>query len=93
LVFTNTNFDSSSAVMDIFSFCGASYYFGRFFGDTTSLSIYFELFSLEISNFEIITSMIPRRPPKSDGVPSSSSSLPGSSSRSFYMGGFFSSRC
>ena len=78
----------SFAVTDLFSFCGASYYFGPFFGDPTSLSNYFAFFSVwKFRISKLITSMIPRRSSRSDGVPSSSSSLPGCSSRSLYMGG------
>jgi hypothetical protein len=92
LVFTDTNFDSSSAVMDIISFCGVSDYSGHLFGDTTSLSIYFATIQENISNVEIITSMIPRHTSQSDSVPSSLSSLPGSSSCSLYMGGYSSNQ-
>jgi hypothetical protein len=45
----------------------------------------FSVWKFRIS--KIITSMIPHRSSHSDGVPYSSSSLPGSSSRSLYMGG------
>jgi hypothetical protein len=73
--------------MDSFSFCGASYYFGPFFGDPTSLCNYFDFFQFgKFRISKLITSMLPRRSSHSDGVPSSSSSLPGSTSRSLYMG-------